>query len=142
MRIATLVLAFLLASPLGAQRTGDTLVRLDTLYGSPALIAAMTTARSDTVHAYCAPVFTRWRSTVRLDSLTIAARALNPDCGPREATVLLRPDCVFSLSEFVVLRVRALYVVLICRMGGQAQGYGIPLGILPRPGDRITEGQP
>jgi hypothetical protein len=136
MRTLTLVLAFLLALPVNAQ-SGDSLT-LDTLYASPALIAAMTAARADTVHAYCSPVFTRWRSTVRLDSLRLASRALNPDCGPREATVLLRPACVFSLGEFVVMRVRALYVVLVCRTGGQTQGYGIPLSKSRDPSERIA----
>lgn len=109
-------------------------VPLDTLNLRNDLHEAVMALPADTVVAFCAPQFRRDRSRVFIDWWNPTADPTNPLCGPREAHVLVRPSCVFTLAEFLQLRVRALYVVLICR----PNAFGIPLHE-PPPLERITE---
>ncbi len=77
--------------------------------------------------AFCAPL-RGWRRdpatyNVWLDSLVSQPQPVAPDCAPGEATVLIRPSCVFAIAEFLFMRPRAQYVALIC----PPEGYGMPL---------------
>lgn len=114
----TLALALVLAaSPLAAQMG-------DTVQVRPAVHRTVGASVGDSLAAWCA---VRWRHvsaqrSVFVDSITPAAVPINPDCGDA-AAILLRPACVFAPSEFLELRLRARYVILICEGGRRATGY-------------------
>jgi hypothetical protein len=95
----------------------------------------------DSLAAFCAMSYRvdADAKEVTLVALRPAPVATNPECVGNEAAVLVRPGCVFNLLEFVQLRVRAPYVVLMCRPNGALQAVGIPLGAQgPQPGQRAT----
>lgn len=128
--MAVFVIMALFAAPLGAQAPTP----LDTLKIRESIHAQIMALPTDTITAFCAPSYRRASRAVYIDTLRPAATPTNPECAPSEAHVLVRPNCVFTLAEFVQLRSRALYVVLICR----PNAFGIPLHE-PPPLERITE---
>lgn len=126
-RIFLIAIALALASPrvTAAQR-----VQLDTINSTPALDAAL--ARATGMGAWCAPAYRRKDYNVWVDSLTFVEVPFSPDCPSRDAVVLLRKDCVFTVTEYVWMRPRAVYVILLC----PPMGVGIPIGLLERPTQR------
>lgn len=103
---------------LGAAASGDTVAAL------PHVRALLDATPADSASGWCATVWRRDAAgaTVYLDRV-IPAASINPACGPDHAAVLVRPSCVFAISEFLELRVLSPYVVLICRPHAQ----GLPL---------------
>ena len=68
--------------------------------------------------AFCATV---WDRPVGLATVRVAAiRQLPgvwvaPQCNNMELPILVRPQCVFSVGEYVAWRPTGLYVILVCR---------------------------
>ena len=123
---ALLALALLVALPLPAQSVRA--YRGDTLNMTPQLSAVLEATPPHETAAFCAPAYRRRGGNLWVDSLEVAPLAANPDCDPRAAVVLVRPVCAFTVAEFIGLRYRALYVLLICR----PNAVGFSLGNLER----------
>ncbi len=130
-RLNRLLLVLSVLCPL-ASGAAQQSVQLDTVRLDPrhaALVAPPVEPR-----AFCSPL-NGWKRNpatfnVWLDSLVPQPRPVAPDCAPGEATVLVRPSCVFAIEEFLFTRARAQYVALIC----PPQGFGMPLTrSFPRP---------
>lgn len=115
---SALLLVVLCAPGLEAQRS----LVYDTVAVTPALDRVLATLTEQSVERYCAPRYRRIARNIYIDSLA-PALVTNPDCTPREALILIRPVCAFTVREFLTLQVRALYVLMICR----PDAVGIPM---------------
>lgn len=112
--------ALLLAAPCGAQG-----VPFDTLKTRPAVSVQLRRVAADSLGAWCV---VRGRHdaagrSVYVDSIVEVPEAVNPDCNGRPV-LLKRPPCLFAPSEFLWLRIRASYVILVC---GEGHAFGIAL---------------
>lgn len=99
-------------------------VQFDSVNLTPALERAIEQTTIG-MSAWCAPQYRRDPGTWNMwvDSLVRSERTSAPDCAPREAVVLIRRECVFSPLEFVFMRERWGYVVVVCA----PNAVGIPL---------------
>jgi hypothetical protein len=137
------LLAFCLAfvaAPLGAQISVGG-VPVDTLVRVPVTFVQKweNLPVDSTWLAYCAPVYQRGRGVIQLDSLVPVFPPVNPTCPPRSAVILIRPACAFLIPEFLHLRYRALYIVIIAR---GTCAVGIPLRDWPQTDDVTTRISP
>lgn len=102
---------------------------LDTVKMTLPVHTALQATPADSLSGWCA---TDWfrdaeHETVYL-SVVVRASESNPTCGAWQAVVLVRPACVFSMSELASLPYRVPEVVIICR----PHAHGIPLSPMRR----------
>lgn len=133
MHMAAVLIMAVIAAPLGAQAAPDSVFRFPPAFG------VYMQAQPDTVvRAFCVVTYSRYRGALTVDSLVVAPTATNPTCPPRQAVLLVRPLCAFTISEFLHLRYRAVYVAIWGRANGCVQG--LPLRDWPQ-ADDITSAQ-
>jgi hypothetical protein len=112
MKRAALALALLIAAPLSAQMQTP----VEGVSIAESLHATIMALPDSAYRAYCITHYRRDPGQrIYIDDMRPAARAMNPDCDPRDAILLVRPYCAFSLEELHWLPVRVLYVVAMCR---------------------------
>lgn len=102
---------------------------LDTVKMTLPVHTALQATPADSLSGWCA---TQWfrdaeHETVYLTTIRRAEDS-NPTCAAGQAVVLVRPACLFGMSEFASLPYRVPEVVIICRPHAQ----GIPLSPMRR----------
>lgn len=112
-------------------------VPADTGFMFPAAFVRYVLALPDTAaRAFCVVTYTRARGIMDVDSLVPVEPASNPTCPPRQAVLLVRPECLFTIAEFLHLRYRALYVAIWAPQRRCA--LGLPLRDWPQ-ADDVTQ---
>jgi hypothetical protein len=127
MMYATLVLAFLLATPLGAQRTGDT------LKVTPAIDTVLRGSVKNGGAAFCVTKIAQEGQVIYVGDIEGRPTKVSPVC-PSGVAILVRPVCALSTSEL-----RLSLAILLCP---EEPGPFMHRNVTPQQGGRSAEGQP